>query len=107
MFFIEHIILINKYLLNEVMDDYESGPAFSVEARTLIRLPNSQYRMLTMLPSYLFSCYVVLPSILNRKCQHSMPLLETTTSNCSQKHLRQIALGENNIPFPLHALNYL
>ena len=38
MFFIVHIILMNKYLLNEVMDDYESGPDFSVEARTLIRL---------------------------------------------------------------------
>ena len=28
MFFIAHIMLMNKYLLNEVMNDYENGPAF-------------------------------------------------------------------------------
>lgn len=73
---------MNKYVLNEVMSDYKSGPVFNVEARTLIRLLNSQYRMLTMSSSYLLSRYAFLLSVLNRKYKHSMPLSETATSNC-------------------------
>ena len=66
-FFISYVKLMSKYVLNEVMNNYENGPGFLSTQSTVEtpELPKQNVNYVS--PSYLFSCHVVLPSIFNRK----------------------------------------